>query len=112
MAVLPVSLLFVAGVFYVTVTPASFTLIAGQTKQLVATATYSDGSTKDVSASASWSSSNASIATVSATGLAISLMSGASKHLGRNLWDLRNQSKWSDRHQCADRGLGCDSEEA
>jgi hypothetical protein len=41
----------------------------GQTGQLTATATWSDGTTQNVSSLASWQSSNASLATVSATGL-------------------------------------------
>jgi len=42
----------------------SASVIAGQTQQLTATASYSDGSTKDVTATAAWTSSNPSIATV------------------------------------------------
>jgi uncharacterized protein YjdB len=43
---------------------------AGQTRQFIATANYSDGSTQDVTAKATWSSSNTSVATVNGTGLA------------------------------------------
>ena len=62
----------------ITVSPASVTLIAGQTQQLSATAKYSDGSTKDVTSTAIWASSSTSIATVSNTGMLTSIASGNS----------------------------------
>jgi uncharacterized protein YjdB len=53
------------------VTPASATLAAGATQQLVATATYSDGSARDVSTTSAWTSATPASATVgAATGLA------------------------------------------
>ncbi|MGA2511319.1 MAG: Ig-like domain-containing protein [Candidatus Acidiferrales bacterium] len=62
----------------IAVTPATVTLIAGQTQQLTATATatYNDGSTGDVTSTAAWSSSNIAIATVSASGLLTSVTAG------------------------------------
>jgi uncharacterized protein YjdB len=51
-------------------------LSVGGTLQLTATATYSDKSTKDVTSSATWESSDATIATVSSTGLLSALKPG------------------------------------
>jgi len=53
----------------VTVTGAGESANPGQTTQLTASATYSDGSTATVTEQATWASANASIATVSGTGL-------------------------------------------
>ena len=47
------------------VTPSNPSLPAGQTRQLTATATLSDGSTRDITSDASWSSDNSPVATVS-----------------------------------------------
>jgi hypothetical protein len=44
-------------------------LLAGQTLQLTATGTYSDGSTADITSKVTWSISNTSVAKISATGL-------------------------------------------
>lgn len=60
----------------ITITPSNVAVNAGQTQQLAATGTYSDGSTKDLTPSATWSSSSTSIATVSTTGLLTSLAQG------------------------------------
>ncbi len=49
---------------------------SGPTVQLAASARLSDGSTRDVTAVSSWASSDASIATVSATGLATIIGTG------------------------------------
>ncbi len=51
-------------------------LDAGQTRQLVATATQSTGSTSDVTQQAAWLSSTPAVATVSATGLVTALSEG------------------------------------
>ena len=48
----------------VAVTPSAPTLAVGSSKQLTATANYSDSSTKDVTATATWSSSNSNVAYV------------------------------------------------
>ena len=49
----------------VTVSPASVSLIAGQTQQLAATANFSNNSSSNVTNLATWTSSNSSVATVS-----------------------------------------------
>lgn len=46
------------------IVPASVNLTVGESKNLVATATYSDGTTQDVTATTAWTSSAAAIATV------------------------------------------------
>jgi uncharacterized protein YjdB len=56
--------------------PKSLTLKAGQTGQLTATGTYSDGSTQDLTASATWSSSNPTAAKVNAAGLVTTYKTG------------------------------------
>lgn len=53
----------------VAVSPQGAELDVGATRQLAATATWSDGSTSDVSASATWSSSDPGVAAVTASGL-------------------------------------------
>ncbi len=52
----------------ITVTPANPTIPAGQSQQLTATGTYSDGSTQDLSSSVNWASSNSAAVSVSSTG--------------------------------------------
>jgi hypothetical protein len=52
-----------------TVSGAPASLAKGLTRQLAATATYSDGTTADVTSQATWTSSKPTVATVSATGL-------------------------------------------
>ncbi len=55
----------------IAVTPGTFSIVEGGTKQFVATATYSDNSTAVVTTSCAWTTSNAGNATVgAATGLA------------------------------------------
>jgi hypothetical protein len=51
-------------------------IVAGQTEQLAAQASYSDGSTKDVTSLVSWTSSDQTVATVSTTGLLAALNAG------------------------------------
>jgi trimeric autotransporter adhesin len=64
----------------ITVTPASPTVVAGQTQQFVATGSFSDGSTQDITIMSHWSSSVASISTIanapSLAGLATTSGSG------------------------------------
>ena len=55
---------------------ASGLLEAGQTRQLVATATLSTGSTSDVTQQATWQSSTPAVAAVSSTGLVTALAEG------------------------------------
>ncbi|HWZ74942.1 MAG TPA: Ig-like domain-containing protein [Candidatus Sulfotelmatobacter sp.] len=52
------------------VTPGSPTLSMGQSVQLTATGSFSDGSTQDLTSSATWSSSQTSVVTVGTSGLA------------------------------------------
>ena len=52
-----------------TVTPATIIGAKGQTQQLTAIATYSDGTSSDVSSSVAWTPVDTAIATVTATGL-------------------------------------------
>jgi len=60
----------------ITVTPGSASLFTGQTRQFVATGTYSDGSTAVITNSVSWTSSKQSVATISGTGLANAIANG------------------------------------
>ncbi len=60
----------------VQVTPSSSSIVVGQTEQLAAQASYSDGSTKDVTSLVSWSSSNQTVSTVSAAGLLTTFEAG------------------------------------
>ncbi|MFA0038597.1 Ig-like domain-containing protein [Vibrio chagasii] len=53
----------------ITVTPSQVSVANGQTRQLLATATYSDGTSADVSNSVTWTSNNPQTATVTPTGL-------------------------------------------
>jgi len=53
----------------ITITPSSSTLSVGQTLQLTASAAYPDGTSKDQTTQARWTSSNASVGSVSSTGL-------------------------------------------
>ncbi len=65
-----------ANVSSIAVTPSSATVILGAAQQFTAIATYSDGSTQDITQSATWASSIPNVATVSSTGLAISMLAG------------------------------------
>ena len=60
----------------ITVTPPGPSVIAGDSQQFGALATYSDGSTQDITKSVAWSSSSTSVASVSSAGLALSLAAG------------------------------------
>ncbi|CAH6780636.1 BIG2 domain-containing protein [Vibrio chagasii] len=53
----------------ITVTPSQVSVANGQTQQLLATATYSDGTSSDVSSSVTWTSNEPQTATVTPTGL-------------------------------------------
>jgi len=61
----------------ITVMPAAFSIASGQSKQLSALATYSDGTTQDVTSQATWNSSTAA-ATVDSTGLVSGASAGTS----------------------------------
>ncbi len=57
-----------ASLFSLAVTPANASLAVGESQQMTATGTFSNGSTQDLTNVVVWSSSATSIATVSATG--------------------------------------------
>jgi subtilisin family serine protease len=59
--------------------PAVITVARGATLQLSAIGSYSDGSGADLSASATWTSSDATVATVSSTGLLTGIGNGATR---------------------------------
>jgi uncharacterized protein YjdB len=61
----------------VTITPANLSLAAGQSQQLTATGTFSDGSTQDLTNQVAWSSSSSSNVSVSTTGVATAVQVGA-----------------------------------
>jgi hypothetical protein len=62
----------------IAVTPATATIVVGQTQQFTATGTFSDGSTQNITTSAAWTSSDATTATVgAATGIAAGVKAGA-----------------------------------
>jgi trimeric autotransporter adhesin len=58
------------------VTPGAASIQAGSAQQFSAIGTYSDGSTRDISATVQWSSSNASVASVSSSGMVNGAASG------------------------------------
>jgi hypothetical protein len=61
----------------ITVTSGSGSLSAvGQTRQLTAIATMSDGTTKDITATATWTSGNTTVASVSSSGVVTAVGSG------------------------------------
>jgi uncharacterized protein YjdB len=57
-----------ASLISITVAPNPSSLPVGESEQLTATGTFSDGSTQDLTASASWTSSQTGIASVNASG--------------------------------------------
>jgi uncharacterized protein YjdB len=60
-----------------TVTPALSSLPSGESAQLIATGTFSDGSTQDLTISVVWTSSQSDIAEVNATGLVTANATGS-----------------------------------
>jgi hypothetical protein len=64
----------------IAVTPASPSIVAGNTQQFTATGTYSDSSTKNITTSVTWKSSNTAFATIGgATGLATGVAAGTTQ---------------------------------
>lgn len=64
----------------IAVTPASPSIVAGNTQQFTATGTYSDNSTKNITTSVAWKSSNTTFATIGgATGLATGVAAGTTQ---------------------------------
>lgn len=53
----------------ITVSPSASSLLVGQSQQFAATALYSDGSSKDVTANVTWSSSNATVLSITGSGV-------------------------------------------
>ena len=62
----------------IAITPAAPTRPLGQTVQMTATGTYSDGSTSDLSSQVQWASAVPAVATISGTGLVSTLTTGTS----------------------------------
>ena len=61
----------------ITVSPASFSVVAGRTNQLSAQGSYSDGTTQDLTTQVTWNSSASNIASVAASGLVKGLSAGS-----------------------------------
>src|SRR4029077_5998833 len=61
----------------IAVTPTKSSIAAGNTQQLTATGTYSDGSLQNLTSTAAWSASAPSVATINAAGLASGLIVGS-----------------------------------
>ena len=61
----------------IALSPLSMALSAGQTSQLTATGTYSDGTKQNLTTTVSWSSANTTVATVKSTGLVTAKNSGS-----------------------------------
>jgi len=79
-----------ATVTSVAVTGANVTTVPGQTLQLVATATFSNGSTQNVTNVATWTSTNTGVASVSGTGLVTGAAVGDSTIGARHMNVLGN----------------------
>jgi uncharacterized protein YjdB len=63
----------------IAITPATPSIAAGNTLQLAATGTYTDGTTQDLTDSVAWASATASVATINpTTGLAVGVSAGTS----------------------------------
>jgi uncharacterized protein YjdB len=60
----------------IAVTPATASVIAGDTQQFTATGTYNNGTTQNLTSTAAWASSNTAIATVNSGGLATAAAKG------------------------------------
>lgn len=60
----------------ISTTPVNPTVAKGVTQQFTASGSYSDGSTQNISSGVTWTSSNTAVATVNATGSALTLMVG------------------------------------
>ena len=63
----------------IAVTPANPSLPLGETQQMVATGTYSDGSTQVITGSATWLSGTPGVATITSGGLVSSVATGTSQ---------------------------------
>ncbi|MDH4120647.1 MAG: Ig-like domain-containing protein [Deltaproteobacteria bacterium] len=65
-----------ASLSFITISPSSKSMAAGQTVSYTATANYSNGTSADVTSTVVWASSNTAIATVNAAGLATGVGAG------------------------------------
>lgn len=63
----------------ISLTPTTPSIVKSATRQLTATATYSDGTSQDITASVIWSSSATTVVTVNASGLATGVNTGKAK---------------------------------
>ena len=61
----------------ITITPAAFSIAAGQNKQLSATGYYSNGTSQDVTSQVTWNSQNTASATVNSSGLVSGVSAGS-----------------------------------
>jgi uncharacterized protein YjdB len=68
----------------IAVTPATPSITAGKTQQLIATGTYNDSSTKAITSSVTWTSSDASVAMISRGGLVTGVSAGAASITARS----------------------------
>jgi hypothetical protein len=62
----------------ISASPGTVSFAVGATKQLTATATYSDASTANVSTTAIWTSANTVVATINSSGMATAVAAGSS----------------------------------
>src|SRR5438105_2844167 len=60
----------------IAVTPLNGAVVVGQTQQFTATGSYTDSSTQNITAAVNWSSTNASAASIDASGLATAKITG------------------------------------
>jgi trimeric autotransporter adhesin len=65
-----------AALVSIAVSPASASIALGTSQQFIATGTYTDGSTKVITTSVSWISSTPAVATIGASGVAVSVTLG------------------------------------
>jgi 6-phosphogluconolactonase (cycloisomerase 2 family) len=70
--------LTVIGLSSIAVTPLNPSVALGLTEQFTATGTYSDNSTQDITSQVTWNSATQGVATISAAGLATTLLQGTS----------------------------------
>ena len=61
----------------IAVTPASPSILVGNSQQFTATGTYSNGSTQNLTSTATWSSSTPGVATINAAGMGTSVSAGS-----------------------------------
>lgn len=62
----------------IAITPGNPSVVAGLTKQLAATGSYSDGTTQNLTSTVAWTSSNTPVATMGVSGLVMGVSAGTS----------------------------------